>query len=195
MDFSLYYPGLYIAVGLTKPHDDLMDIGDLSQYDTKPQKAKVAFRKFEFDKVVSYPNPTEWNEKRVLKVPAWCEGSNSERFGKNRLRDIAGIISSFDNTPRRNFDEANLWSSDLPNIVIERFRQSLHAAIYYESCCFPNDTKKAKLKEDDDRFIVINAMNEWAEGMALEPSDTFGRQFLETIHDTKLKILQNGCTS
>ena len=42
--------------------------------------------------------------------------------------------------------------------------------------------RQMKRKEDgDDRFILINAMNEWAEGMALEPSDVYGRKFLETI--------------
>lgn len=188
------FPGLYITVGLTKPHEDLMDIGDPSQYETRPQNAAVAFKKFEFDKVVSYPNPAEWNRKRSLKIPEWCEGTHAKKSGKSRERDIAGIISSFDNTPRRNYEDANLWSSDPPNVVVERFRQSLHAAIYYESCCFPGDNRKAKRKDDDDRFIIINAMNEWAEGMALEPSDVYGRQFLETIHDTKLKVLQNGCS-
>lgn len=187
------FPGLYITVGLTKPHEDLLEIGDHSQYKTKPQQASVAFAKYEFDKVVSYPNPSEWNEKRSLKVPEWCLGSAVNESGKNRLRDIAGIISSFDNTPRRNFEEANLWSSEPPDVVVERFRKSIHAAIYYESCCFPGDDRKTKQKEDDDRFIIINAMNEWAEGMALEPSDVYGRQFLETIRDTKLKILRSAC--
>ena len=32
-------------------------------------------------------------------------------------------------------------------------------------------------KKDDDRFIILNAINEWAEGMALEPSDVYGRNF------------------
>jgi len=65
------------------------------------------------------------------------------------------------------------------------FRKSLHSALYNESCCFPVDDRRNVPKDDDDRFIVINAMNEWAEGMALEPSNVFGRQFLETIRDTK----------
>ena len=198
------FPGLYITVGLTKPHDDLLDIGDHSKYKSKPQKAAVAFSKFDFDKVVSYPNPAEWNANRSLDIPAWCRrGENeNESLSKsnskpkhNRLRDIAGIISSFDNTPRRNYEEANLWSSSPPNVVIDRFRNSLHASIYYESCCFPNDDRSTKKKDDDDRFIIINAMNEWAEGMALEPSDVYGRQFLESIRDTKSEILKSGCNN
>lgn len=189
------FPGLYYTVGLTKPHDHLLDIGDLSQWNPRPQMTKIALSKYKFDKVVSYPNPTEWNEKRNLEVPGWCTGGERD-LQKERIPDIAGIISSFDNTPRRNYDEANLWSSDEPAVVVERFRKSLHAALYYESCCFVNDMEERlkKEKDNDDRFILINAMNEWAEGMAMEPSDVYGRRFLETILDTKKAIIQNGCT-
>ena len=40
---------------------------------------------------------------------------------------------------------------------------------------------------------MINAMNEWAEGMALEPSDVFGRRFLESVRETKERVLASGC--
>jgi hypothetical protein len=187
------FPGIYYTVGLTKPHEHLLDIGDLSRWKVKPQKASVALSKYEFDKVVSYPNPTEWNENRSLEIPDWCLDGGGIR--KKRPRDIAGIISSFDNTPRRQYDEANIWSSDPPEVVIDRFRKSLHSAIYYESCCFPveKQMRESKRKRDDDRFVLINAMNEWAEGMALEPSDVYGRRFLEVIRDVKQQILTNQC--
>jgi hypothetical protein len=189
------FPGMYYTVGLTKPHEHLLDIGDLSKWNPRPQKAGTALSKYEFDKVVSYPNPAAWNEKRSLQVPGWCTGEAKDS-GKQRSRHIAGIISSFDNTPRRNYEEARLWSSDEPDVVVERFRKSLHAALYYEACCFPNDIEERlkKKKDDDDRFILINSMNEWAEGMALEPSDVYGRKFLETIRDTVRAVIDNGCT-
>jgi hypothetical protein len=77
--------------------------------------------------------------------------------------------------------------------------------MYYESCCFSdigtNDvrttstlttTDTTTLRVDgDDRFVLINAWNEWAEGMAMEPSDVYGRKFLETIRDTKNEVLQS----
>jgi hypothetical protein len=190
------FPGMFYTVGLTKPHEDLMDIGDVSKWETPVQKSSIAFSKYEFDKVVSYPNPADWNEKRSLEVPQWCLGGGAKDSGKKRMRDIAGILSSFDNTPRRNYEDANLWSSDAPDVVVGRFRTSLHSALYYEACCFPNDMQKRikKDRDDDDRFILINAMNEWAEGMALEPSDVYGRKFLETIRDTKRTVIENGCT-
>lgn len=190
------FPGLYLTVGLTKPHEHLLDIGDLSQWEVKPQKTSLALSKYNFDKVVSYPNPAAWNEKRSLEVPDWCiGGGTADGSEMKRLPDIPGIISSFDNTPRRNYEEANLWSSDPPEVVVERFRKSLYSATYYEACCFPNDInmREMKRKEDDDRFILINAMNEWAEGMALEPSDIYGRRFLEAIRDVKKDVLQHRC--
>jgi len=38
-------------------------------------------------------------------------------------------------------------------------------------------------------------MNEWVEGMVLEPSDVYGYKFLETIRDTKLDVVDYGCSS
>eukprot|EP00984_Skeletonema_dohrnii_P031735 scaffold24635_cov116-Skeletonema_dohrnii-CCMP3373.AAC.1 len=52
---------------------------------------------------------------------------------------------------------------------------SLDSALYYEACCFSDiNDRLSKVQKEDDRFIVINAMNEWGEGMALEPSDVYG---------------------
>ena len=190
------FPGMFYTVGLTKPHDHLMDIGDSNKWKKVAPKSSVAFSRYAFNKVVSYPNPTDWNEKRSLEVPRWCLNGGAKDAGKERSPDIAGIISSFDNTPRRNYEEATLWSPDPPDVVVKRFRASLHAALYYEACCFPNDMKDRikKNRNDDDRFVLINAMNEWAEGMALEPSDVYGRNFLETIRDTKRTVIDSGCS-
>ena len=187
------FPGIYITCGLTKPHEDLLDIGDSKKYIKQSQKMRVALSKNIFDKVLSYPNPASWNVNRTLEIPNWCVGDMKKTHHHKRPPDIAGIISSFDNTPRRNFEEANVWSLGPPKVVLEMFRKSLRSALYYESCCFPEDDRKNVLKEDDDRFVVINAMNEWAEGMALEPSDVFGSQFLEIIRDTKQEILTHQC--
>lgn len=188
------FPGLYLTVGLTKPHEHLLDIGNANDWDPPPQKIAVALNKFPFDKVVSYPNPAKWNENRSLEIPKWCLSGNKEGAinGQRRPRDIAGIISSFDNTPRRNYEDANIWSSEPPDAVIDIFRKSLYAAIYYEACCFPNE-QSSRDKEEDDRFILINAMNEWAEGMALEPSNVYGKRFLETIYNIKKEILEGKC--
>jgi hypothetical protein len=41
--------------------------------------------------------------------------------------------------------------------------------------------------------VAINAWNEWGEGMALEPSDTYGRGFLEIISAVKEELRDAGC--
>ena len=185
------YPGMYFTIGLTKPHEHLLDIGDPSKYVPRPQSAGRALFVYPFDKVVSYPISAEWNRHRHLEVPQWCRERRTRT--RPRERDIAGVLASFDNTPRRGAEEAHLWSADAPDAVVARFRRSLHAAVYYEACCFPDDDRAGKRKDDDDRFVLINAMNEWAEGMALEPSDVYGRRFLETIREVKLKVIREGC--
>ena len=176
--------GLYFTVGLTKPHEHLLDIGPVKNWSPQPQRMHIALSKGVFEKVLSYPNPTAWGMNRTLTIPSWCNANQTEH---ERVRDMAGIIISFDNTPRRGIDKANIWTPGGPKNVTLQFRKNLHAAIYYETCCFPESTN------DDSRFVVINAMNEWAEGMALEPSTVYGYQFLETIQSVKQSILQNGC--
>jgi len=188
------FPGLYLTVGLTKAHGHLLEVDD----DLRKKFEGTTQRTFDFklyDKVVSYPNPNEWAENRSLEVPDWCAANKQQQQQHERLRDIPGIISSFDNTPRRNFEEANLFaSSGNPKDIVERFRKSLYASLYYESCCFGDvQNRLEKSRQEDDRFILINAMNEWAEGMALEPSDVYGTSFLETIRDTKAVIRENRC--
>lgn len=194
------FPGLYATVGLSKPHSHLLPIKDEKQgKDFKVMMGRTLSLKVSnlkvYDKVVSYPNPSDWAEGRSLEIPSWCTSKiSSASASQNRVKDIVGIISSFDNTPRRNFEEANLFATGDPQEVVENFRKSLHSAIYYEACCFRDDkVRMQKSKQDDDRFIIINAMNEWAEGMALEPSDVYKRTFLETIRDTKRSIREKGC--
>lgn len=183
------FGGLMLTVGLTKPHGHLLPIQD-EQLIRKFQSEQDRVEKFNlYDKIVSYPNPSDWAANRTLEIPDWCRQKD---HSTKRLKDIVGIISSFDNTPRRNFEEANLFATGDPAEVVSRFQTSLHAALYYETCCF--DDQLPPKSEDDDRFILINAMNEWAEGMAIEPSDVYGRKFLETIRDTKKHLLQTKCT-
>ena len=132
---------------------------------------------------VTYPNPSEWNDNRTLTLPEWCVNAlnkNGKFIKKHRReKELIGIMSSFDNTPRRGLENARLWSINTPNIVLQRFRQSLEAALLYETCCFPEE------EEREDKIIIVNAMNEWAEGMMLEPSDVFGFKMLHQIKEAK----------
>jgi len=186
------FPGLYIIVSFHRPHGHLMPNIDLQKYKIPKQK-RLAWNGF--NRTVAYPAPSEFNEKETMDIPEWCSRENLEKNKGNptkRIDEIPGLITSFDNTPRRNAKDAFLWSGEEPDIVVERFRHNLHAATYYESCCFRN-VKGEEPKDDDDRFILINAFNEWAEGMVMEPSNVYGRRFLEGVRDTKIQLSQNGC--
>ncbi|CAB9514087.1 Lipopolysaccharide biosynthesis protein-like protein [Seminavis robusta] len=184
------FPGLYLTVGLTMPHTHLQPISNPNQYKPPPQKWSTVARE-NFDRPVAYPNPSGWNQYRTMEVPQWCH----QKETYTRVPDIAGIVSSFDNTPRRNYQDAVLWSNDQPAKVVERFQQSLYGSLYYEACCFPGELERRleTRRDQDDRFIIINAMNEWAEGMALEPSDVFGRSFLEAIREAKKRVRESQC--
>eukprot|EP00985_Skeletonema_marinoi_P005256 scaffold2273_cov195-Skeletonema_marinoi.AAC.7 len=194
------FPGLYFVVGISKPHEHLLEVKDEEFEETvrgmNVYKGRVLGKNL-FDKVLAYPNPSDWAKGRSLEIPSWCT-DNIDGGDKNKLMrgvEIAGIINSFDNTPRRNYEDAHLFATGEPDEVVELFRKSLDSALYYEACCFSDiNDRLSKVQKEDDRFIVINAMNEWGEGMALEPSDVYGRKFLETIRDTKDAISKSRCS-
>ena len=189
--------GLYLTVGLTMPHEHLLELDTAttkrSDYTNPgPQTFSQILRK-RFDRPLAYPNPAPWNTNRTLEVPSWC--LDDTQLNHARVKDIVGIISSFDNSPRRSFEEAHIETPGPPHVIVERFHTNLQAALYYEACCFPDEQQQRQHhdRNDDDRFIVINAMNEWAEGMALEPSDTYGRTFLEAIQTSKQRVRGSQC--
>ena len=199
------FKGLYVVVGISKPHEHLLVVEDEEFQDaiTAANKQKerlfgtTFYKQSLFDKVLDYPHPSDWAKGRSLEIPSWCIDSIDGRNKSTVKRgiEIAGIVNSFDNTPRRNFTDAVVFTDGEPNEVIEMFRKSLDAALYYEACCFSDTNDRlSKVKKADDRFILINAMNEWGEGMALEPSNVYGRKFLETIRDTKDAITKNRCS-
>ncbi|KAG7372504.1 family 2 glycosyl transferase [Nitzschia inconspicua] len=178
--------GLYLTVGVNKPHKHLLQIRDWTAFEEAPEtiKANVTFAMF--DKIVAYPNPTDWSMNRSLVVPR----PRCVKKRWQRTREIAGIISAFDNTPRRSFEEARVWSSLGPESAISKFQASLSETLKYETCCF-SDSQNS---DTDDRFVLVNAMNEWGEGMVLEPSDVYGRQLLESIRYAKEKLRRKKCT-
>jgi hypothetical protein len=78
-----------------------------------------------------------------------------------------GVMTAFDNTPRRQW-APDLWYGANPYT----FRRWLAAAV------------DAVLdRPSEQRIVFVNAWNEWAEGAVLEPSDRFGRTFLQAARD------------
>lgn len=196
------FPGLYFVAGVSKPHEHLLKVegeefeGPITAAEKQKERLFGNYGGKLFEKILAYPNPSDWAEGRSLEIPTWCvDKIEKDKKKVQRGREIAGIINSFDNTPRRNYTNSRLFTTGKPDEVVEMFRKSFDAALYYEACCFSDvNDRLSKVQKDDDRFILINAMNEWAEGMALEPSDAYGRKFLETIRDTKDDISKSRCS-
>lgn len=137
-----------------------------------------------FNQSMTYPNPLPWLT-TTYKIPQWClKGKTREEAAPRTRQEITGLITAFDNTPRREFWKAFIYGADTPKRILDRFRWNLRTALYYSTCC---------QRQTGDRFIAINAWNEWAEGMVLEPSDTYGRGFLEAIRDVKQEFRNVGC--
>lgn len=178
------FPGLYFALGMSFSHNELFPEGrSLGQRHHRYPKHII-------NKTVAYPGPYDWLEGKVLKIPDWC--LRKEDPPKGLIHEIPGVLTSFDNTPRRDFDSAHLWSPGDPDTVARRFYDSLFAAVYYETCCVSNGVQDDA--DEDDSFVLINSMNEWAEGMMLEPSNVFGRRFLEAAKLVKLDVAASGCS-
>jgi lipopolysaccharide biosynthesis protein len=76
-------------------------------------------------------------------------------------------ITGWDNTPRRGRDAIVFVDPD-PEV----FRTQLSML-----------SKSVLQKDHDERIVFINAWNEWAEGMYLEPDMKFGHAYLNAVSD------------
>ena len=178
-----------------------------------------------FNQTMTYPYPLEYLT-RPFQVPAWCSSSSSRKDSTSTTTtklqhhhnhpEIIGVMTAFDNTPRRKFKEAVVWnggetiSGESPDDAIARFRTSYASTLYYQKCCVGgtngiDNIKESKIKprsklmlnslDDNDRFVAVNSWNEWAEGMAIEPSDVYGYRWLETIKEVQEEIRKRPCAA
>jgi hypothetical protein len=90
--------------------------------------------------------------------------SGSEKYYK-------GIIPSFDNSARRS-DSAHIM-----NVSPNHYKEWLSDIL--------KDSKKNF--ESGNRFVFINAWNEWAEGMHLEPDRKYGYAYLQATADAVIE--------
>lgn len=77
-----------------------------------------------------------------------------------------GVLVNFDNTARRQ-NQPDLWVGANPFTFRRWLRRAVNAL---------------QDREPDQRMVVINAWNEWAEGAVLEPSQRFGHTYLQAVH-------------
>ncbi|NEP59500.1 MAG: glycosyltransferase [Symploca sp. SIO2G7] len=99
-----------------------------------------------------------WGVQRAIKRP------------QPSFRFYRGVMPSWDNTARRR-EQATIFQYATPDI----YRQWLRHVI--------QDTPQSP--EQDRGLIFINAWNEWAEGTSLEPSQNFGKAWLEATQQAQ----------
>jgi len=78
-------------------------------------------------------------------------------------KTYAAVMPSWDNTARRG-SHAVIWANSSPESYYEWFSATVEQV--------------QKKEEADERFIFINAWNEWAEGCHLEPDEKYGYAWL-----------------
>jgi len=195
-----------------------------------------------FNQTMTYPYPLEYLN-QPYQLPDWCSrtrssSSSSGNSSNNRSShsptiptrtvehpEIIGVVTAFDNSPRRPYNEASIYlngQETTPTQTLQRFETNYHVALYYQKCCVtllldklenhpPNQHENQRATSqnqnpgnnhllryhhsyENNRFVVINSWNEWAEGMAIEPSDVYGYQWLEVIQRVKHKIQRISCS-
>jgi hypothetical protein len=148
---------------------------------------------YPFNQSMTYPYPLEYVD-RPYEVPEWCLNGGDPDMHNPFPQEGTGVITTFDNTPRRLFKSATLYNSDEPEKVLVKFERNLYAALYYQKCCQrSNSTTRKTTHRMDDRFVAVNAWNEWAEGMSIEPSDVYGRSWLKVIDKVQRQVKRTDC--
>lgn len=89
----------------------------------------------------------------------------------NNHTHFPGIIPSWDNTARRQYDGLCIQGSS-PHAFEVWLRELIYRA--------------RRLLPETERIIFINAWNEWAEGCHLEPDKRYGRAWLEACRRARL---------
>jgi lipopolysaccharide biosynthesis protein len=84
-----------------------------------------------------------------------------------------GVCPSWDNTPRKAYSNGSV----LDDLTPEVYEDWLSNCIDYTRMNHPKN----------ERFIFINAWNEWAEGAHLEPDMRFGYAYLEATRNALMK--------
>jgi hypothetical protein len=109
-----------------------------------------------FNQSMTYPYPLEYINK-PFKVPDWCMEGKDPNTVNPFPQEGTGVITTFDNTPRRLFKSATLYNSDEPTNVLSKFENNLYSALYYQKCCQRTSKTTTASNPMDDRFVAINA--------------------------------------
>ena len=102
----------------------------------------------------------------VLSYPALVQVA-TEKLRRLPRELSPGVMVNFDNTARRQW-KPDVWYGANPYL----FRRWLAAA-----------ARSVLDRPAPERIVFINAWNEWAEGAILEPTQRFGKTYLQAVRD------------
>jgi glycosyltransferase involved in cell wall biosynthesis len=126
--------------------------------------------KFGFDAAIEFPpHGNTFNEVEIENIENFNGKVFSAELSKNFDSEpkpyewFRGVFLNWDNTARKNRN-AHIYLNNSP----ENYRNWLNKACDYSLANNPADNK----------FVFINAWNEWAEGTHLEPDQKFGYSYL-----------------
>lgn len=88
---------------------------------------------------------------------------------ETNYKTFKGVFPSWDNTPRKAYSNGSVIDGITPKI----FKDWLCGCIEYTR----------RNHDTEERFIFINAWNEWAEGAHLEPDTRYGYAYLQAVRD------------
>jgi hypothetical protein len=171
-------PGLYIQVVSNENHMGKHELYSRKTYLPKSPK----FTKEFFYPFIGIPHAQ-------MKMPERCY-YNDYRLSNYTQPQYPSTMFLFDNTPRREHSKASIWDRNFTTVYdpIKSWELDLVTMMMYERCCqFPYIRKKG------GQFIVLNAWNEWGEGMSIEPSEQYGLQPLQTIKKAKSMVSKMNC--
>jgi lipopolysaccharide biosynthesis protein len=105
-----------------------------------------------------------------LKVYDYEESVEMMERGRPKFPNHPAVFVGWDNTARR-ANRAIVLINNTPDAVARHVRRAVESL---------DD------RPDEERFLFINAWNEWAEGMILEPDRKHGLKYLEAIKSVLL---------
>jgi hypothetical protein len=125
-----------------------------------------------------------------IQIPERCRGNSSYLYELGDMEPLYfGLTTVFDYSIRRDWGDAYIWDRGFSNrSVADSFEVDLVRVLYYEKCCQP-----AESRDRGGKFTMINAWNEWGEGMVIEPSDAYGLSFLRAIKNGRAIAAEIGC--
>lgn len=161
------FPGIYIInIRRMLIRSEIPFIGD-EIVDFEPFATLACMTEWEKEQISNvYRGNRSDNRKikySVLDYEKCCERMVNRSISPNEKHNL-GFFVGWDNTPRRGIKTELIFENNTPEIVEKYFR------IQYQ-----------RSLELNNKFLFINAWNEWGEGTCIEPSERYGYKYLEAI--------------